>query len=169
MSKPKISAEVSTEEMEAYTSEAKRFGYSLSEWMRRTLNSACPETPRQAAVDAAFNKLDEPNAQSGMTALLMGPESQRPVPPVVAKPLDKMPAAPQQRVGVGHPCMYLNPALPGVLRGGEAQGTCNHGNQRGKPCFWPPQSCQRSCPLFAMRLDLRARPAAAANRVDSRR
>lgn len=161
MSKPKISAEVSAEEMAAYREEAKRMGFTLSEWMRRALNSSLAKAAAPQAMDEAFAQLDAPTSQSTMQTLIAGPNAVPPPAPVkapVAPAFDQLPA--NLRPQSSHPCMYLNPVPPGVLRGGEAQGTCDQNTQRGKPCYWNAQSCQKNCPVFALRLDLRAAKAA---------
>lgn len=167
MSKPKISAEVSAEEMAAYREEAKRMGFTLSEWMRRALNSSLAKTAAPQVMDEAYATLDAPAGQTAMQTLLAGPEAkpQPPPAPAVAPPaFDKLPA--NLRPQSAHPCMFLNPAMPGVLRGGEAQGTCDQNTQRGKPCYWNAQNAAKNCGVFALRLDLRA---AKANQPQPRR
>ena len=161
MSKPKISAEVSAEEMAAYRDEAKRMGFTLSEWMRRALNSSLARTTAPQVMDEAYAKLDAPEGQTAMQTLLTGPNAPPPAPPtpVAAPPaFDKLPA--NLRPQNAHPCMFLNPNMPGVLRGGEAQGTCDQNTQRGKPCYWNAQNAAKNCGVFGLRLDLRAAKAA---------
>lgn len=166
MSRPKISAEVSAEEMAAYRNEAKRMGFTLSEWMRRALNSSLAKTTAPPQVmDEAYAKLDAPEGQTALQTLLAGPEAKPKPPPPPPAPaaappptFDKLPT--NLRPQSTHPCMYLNPAMPGVLREGEAQGTCDQNTQRGKPCYWNAQNAAKNCGVFALRLDLRAAKAA---------
>lgn len=145
--KPKISAEVSPEEFEAYKTESTRMGMNMSEWFRRTLNSALPRRqPAPAVAEAAFQQLEAQDKLDGGT---MAPQ-----PVVVATlnvPLQGMPTTPPPPPGETHPCVYLNPERPGVLRGGECSGTCNAQSQRGKPCFFGPVNA-RKCPLFVSRM-----------------
>lgn len=157
MSKPKISAEVSADEMGAYRDEAKRMGMTLSEWMRRALNSSLPKPVGPQAMDVAFAKLDETSGQSGMEALLAGPNAVPAALPAKLPEVQQFQKLPvNEPIRSAHPCMYLKPQMPGVLRGGEAQGTCDQNTQRGKPCYWNAQSCAKNCSVFTLRLDLRA-------------
>ena len=156
MSKPKISAEVSSEEMAAYRDEAQRMGFTLSEWMRRALNSSLPKAPPPQVADVAFAKLDEPSGQTGMQTLLAGPDAvQAPPPGALPAPtvFEKLPTT--QPVQNAHPCMYLVAGGLGSLRKGEVGGSCDHGSQRGKPCFWNAQVAAKNCGVFSLRLDLR--------------
>lgn len=137
MKKPKISAEVSQDEFDAYKAAAAERGVSLSEWLRLSLNRSiesdrATEGPRNAmASEEAFT--------------LMPPPTPKPPPP----PLETsfaMTQNPDQ-----HPCVYLNPQRPGVLSSGECSGTCTAPSQRGKPCFFGPVGA-RNCPAFASRV-----------------
>lgn len=174
MKKPKISAEVSQEEFEAYKAEAERRGMTLSEWLRLSLNSALPTTAAAGTAsppdvaDAAFKQLDEQDATGGGTDSEWLARSQPnplrpPLPPApvqAAQPsFQKLPPAPVTE----HPCVHLNPARPGILTSGECSGTCNAASQRGKPCFFAPMTAKK-CPVFMNRIvpnapvqDMRAR------------
>lgn len=155
MKKPKISAEVSTEEFEAYKAEAARRGMTLSEWLRLSLNSALPTaTSTPAVADAAFKQLDDQDRIGGVMASVEQPVAEKPAPS-----FQKLPPAPV----TDHPCVYLNPQRPGVLTTGECSGTCLNSSQRGKPCFFAAPFARR-CPVFASRTvpsapvqDMRAR------------
>lgn len=143
MKKPKISAEVTNEEFEAYKNEATRLGMNLSEWLRRSLNSALPTRPPMSAVaEAAFQQLDQQDAAGGgvMTPVVVPIQKAQPVLQTLPKP-----PAPQL-----HPCVNLNPQRPGVLNAGECSGTCMAISQRGKPCFYNAITA-RSCALFSSR------------------
>lgn len=143
MKKPKISAEVSQEEFEAYKVEAGRLGMNFSEWIRRSLNSAvmAQQKPAPAVAEAAFQQLEAQDALGG------GVIAEQPV-MVVPKPLN-LQGLPKP-VAV-HPCVYLNPERPGQLSGGECSGTCASASQRGKPCFFGPVTAH-NCPLYASRV-----------------
>lgn len=157
--RPKISAEVSTDEFDAYKKEATRWGYNMSEWMRRTLNSALPRTESTPAVaEAAFQQLEAQDRLDG------GVMAQQPIVVQAAVlPLQTLPPTPKPAV-VGHPCVFLNPETPGALRGGECFGTCTANTQRGKPCFYGPGNAKK-CPLFMMRTV----PRAPVNNIRSRK
>lgn len=136
MKKPKISAEVTQEEFEAYKAAAATAGVGLSEWIRSRLNERITLAPA---------------TEPAVTA---------PVPQLVVTKAAPPPVSPKTPE---HPCVLLNPALPGVLTSGECSGTCNSSSQRGKPCFFGPATA-RKCPLFMNRVmpkppvqDMRAR------------
>jgi hypothetical protein len=146
MKKPKISAEVSQQEFDAYKAEAARMGMTMSEWFRRSLNSSVNAQTRAAlpaGAEAAFQQLD---AQDKLDGGMLAPQpiivQQKPAP--VLQGLSKAPAPD------GHPCLYLNPERPGMLSGGECSGTCGSASQRGKPCFFAIGNA-RKCSLFASR------------------
>lgn len=143
MKKPKISAEVSREEFEAYKAEAGRLGMNLSEWLRRCLNSSvmAGQKPAPAVAEAAFQQLEAQDALGG------GVVAPQPV-MVETKPLN-LQGLP--RPVALHPCVYLNPERPGNLLGGECSGTCSSASQRGKPCFFGPVTAH-NCPLYASRV-----------------
>lgn len=158
MKKPKISAEVSPEEFEAYKAEAARRGMTLSEWLRLSLNTALPTTalaggaPAPSVADAAFKRLDEQDATGAPESEWLARSQPSPQPPAaapVAPPqvFQKLPPAPV----TDHPCVYLNPQRPGVLTTGECSGTCEAASQRGKPCFFGPMTA-RKCPVFVSRM-----------------
>lgn len=143
--KPKISAEVSVEEFDAYKNEAARLGMTMSEWLRRSLNSSLPtrwDVPDVA--EAAFQQLDQQDAVGGvMTEVVKPVEKPQPVFQTLAQ-------APVQAT-VAHPCLLLNPQRPGVLNAGECSGTCMAQSQRGKPCFFGAVTAHK-CPLFSARV-----------------
>lgn len=147
MKKPKISAEVSQEEFDAYKAEAARMGMTMSEWLRRSLNStvlAHQPPPAPAGAEAAFQQLE---AQDKLDGGVLAPQ---PI-PAASKPgpaLQGLPKAPV--TDSGHPCVNLNPERPGMLTGGECHGTCMAISQRGKPCFYGGVTAH-NCPLFSSR------------------
>jgi hypothetical protein len=143
--KPKISAEVSPEEFDAYKTEAARLGMNMSEWIRRALNSTVSKDfkePAPAVAEAAFQKLDASEALGGVTVTAATP----PVSTGTAasfQTLPKPPPAPSTQ----HPCVNLDLRRPGVLTAGECSGTCMAAAQRGKPCFFGPMNA-RTCAHF---------------------
>lgn len=148
MKKPKISAEVSKEEFEAYKAEATRMGMTLSEWLRRALNSsvnAQTRPPAPAGAEAAFQQLE---AQDRLDGGILAPQ---PVPATAKTPavLQGLPKTPQATST--HPCVRLNPDRPGMLTSGECHGTCTASSQRGKPCFFGVVTAH-NCPLFSSRI-----------------
>jgi hypothetical protein len=146
MKKPKISAEVSQQEFDAYKTEAARLGMTMSEWFRRSLNSSVNAQTRAAlpaGAEAAFQQLD---AQDKLGGGIMAPQ------PIIVqqKPAAELQGLPKTPPTSGHPCLYLNPDRPGTLSAGECSGTCSSASQRGKPCFFG-EGNARNCPLFASR------------------
>ena len=145
--KPKISAEVSQEEFNAYKAEATRMGMTMSEWFRRSLNSsvnALTRTPPPASAEAAFQQLEAQDKLDGGT---LAPQPIM-VPSKAPTALQGLPSSPPPPSG--HPCVSLSPERPGQLSAGECSGTCMAASQRGKPCFYNPVTAHR-CPLFASR------------------
>jgi hypothetical protein len=147
MKKPKISAEVSQQEFDAYKAEAARMGMTMSEWLRRSLNSSINSQTRPSlpsGAEAAFQQLD---AQDALDGGILAPQP-APVAPAASPALQGLPKAPPATSG--HPCVNLNPERPGMLSAGECHGTCMATSQRGKPCFYNAVTANH-CPLFSSR------------------
>lgn len=146
MKKPKISAEVSQAEFDAYKAEATRMGMTMSEWFRRSLNSSVnsqTRSPPPAGAEAAFQQLE---AQDKLDGGVLAPQ-----PIMVQKPpTAPLQGLPQPPAPDGHGCLHLNPDRPGMLSTGECSGTCMASSQRGKPCFFGAGNA-RNCPLFSSR------------------
>ncbi len=142
MKKPKISAEVSVEEFDSYKAEARHFGMTLSDWMRKALNSSLahrPEAP--AGLNAAFAQLDASETHTVAPVTVVAPP---------APPLEKLVQPPLPPSDL-HPCVYLNPARPSHLNAGECAGVCGAPSQRGRPCFFFGDAA-KSCRVFASRV-----------------
>lgn len=108
---------------------------------------------REVALERAFGALDSWDLQPAPGVIPLPParkqvaggitEAERTHP---LQRLDKAPNLKLPTVPSGpHPCIHLG-AAPSHLRG-QCQGTCQHRDQTGRICYWPPASA-RNCMLF---------------------
>lgn len=161
---PKLSVHLPPALHAALTSWAERMDITPAELASRLVQAAMPEpqaVQQQAAapenpVDKAFASMDLEDAVPSMPGILpVPPMARRITPGTVLEGQSTIPGQRTVRVTpVGrphtahgpHPCVHLD-VLPPKGMGGQCQGACLHGDQRGKACYWTPTTATQ-CPLY---------------------
>jgi len=140
---------VSTEERELVEFWAERNGTTVSEWLRDLVTQAIPTSERRKfearyqlgeAMDFADQLLEEESGPKLLQARESYPDPHE---------------APVEHLPRNHTCRFLDDkAFPRFFDGASCFGTCDHKQQRGRPCFWPTQTAHE-CDYFqlAKRID----------------
>lgn len=123
---------------------AHRQGTTVQEWLRDTVSRAIPTSERRKfearyqlgeALDFADQLLEE---ESG-PRLLPAPE---PEPDASEGGVEHLPK--------DHTCRFLDDQnFPKFYDAASCFGTCDHKQQRGRPCFWPTQTATQ-CDYFRL-------------------
>ncbi len=142
---------------------ADKNGMSISDYARKVLLGSVPDQEKKrmngnngkrSVIDVAFEEVEKQDAFEGNIMPL--PPTRQPQPGVVTEaerthPLQRVAKTTTQstvpQVPHGpHPCAHLTSNVPIHMKG-QCQGACNHSQQPGRICYWPPTSA-RNCPLF---------------------
>jgi len=132
-----LSFEVSSEEVALVEFWATRQGTNTSEWLRELVARAIPTSERRKfesryqigeCLDIGEALLDEEEGLLLPAHESEEPESESEPPRVLHLP-------------VNHNCANLDDkSFPTFFDATSCYGTCDHRMQRGRPCFWPPQT-----------------------------
>ena len=139
-----LSFVVSVEERALVEHWVERNGTTTSEWLRELVARAIPTMERRKfesrfqigeALDFGDAVLDaEENA-------LLPAHQPEPEPDPDAEPMEL-------HLPVNHNCAHLDDkTFPAFFNAASCYGTCDHRMQRGRPCFWPPNT-SRQCDHF---------------------
>jgi hypothetical protein len=132
--KPRLSVEVSIEEIDLYKVWAKQQGMTVSDWVRKELERSVPSSVRDRlragmraaeAVEEAYRLLDREDS-------ILQPKRMK---------------LPVLSLAKDHRCRHYKPELPLNYRPGQCQGSCMH-PRRGMACFVPSQQAH-NCGEFS--------------------
>lgn len=141
---PQLAFRVSPEEKELVEFWAQRHGTTVSDWLRDLVSQAIPTEERRKfearyQIGEALAFSDQMmEAEEGPRLLLPEPEDTT----------DSEP--PVQHLPKNHSCRFLDDqAFPHFYDAASCFGTCDHKQQRGRPCFWP-MATAHQCTYFRL-------------------
>lgn len=136
---------VSPEERELVEFWAERNGTTVSEWLRDLVTQAIPTNERRKfearyqlgeAMDFADQLMEEESGPKLLPMLSTEDEDEPQSKPTIL------------RVPKNHICAWLDDeTFPAYFSATTCFGTCDHKQQRGRPCFWPSQTAHQ-CSWF---------------------
>lgn len=159
--KKKLSLQIDSSDYDTLVQRAGLQNVSVSEYVRRQLTDTMPPPPvvtpvqTKSSMDVAFEELDKQDAiDTGSRGILPVAPQQAALEPA-RHPMDRTDKRsrqpPPQSPPGPHPCQHLSTQrIPPQLRG-QCLGTCQHSQQYGRACMWPPTAA-RDCSFFEAKL-----------------